>query len=309
VEWPFATLRQKGTTVLTQGFNFFHRIQIESIAPACAFRIGSIAIGISPQIMHVRHNAAFPYGNDQWEQGRGLSAYDFEYKQDGWTYGLKAGAMWLVSTKMRIGASVQSPYKAELKGWARSSMFADTDSVSAKEINLSSEWHMPLSCGLGMVHQIGSYSEINIDVVMDFWAANPKQMDFTFSDSQWAGRLAQADSVAGIRGSSFVTDFQNVLHAGVGFEYMPPQGVIYRAGYRFSTSPVKDESYSLLFPGVHQHWFSCGIGYISGRSIVDLSIAYSFGIAKQLSRPDRPFVSGKYNSYTVLPVLSYRYQF
>jgi long-subunit fatty acid transport protein len=144
---------------------------------------------------------------------------------------------------------------------------------------------------------------------MDFWSANPKQMDFSFSDSQWDGRLARADSVAGIRGSSFVTDFQNVLHAGVGFEYMPPQGVIYRAGYRFSTSPIKDESYSLLFPGVHQHWFSCGIGYISGRSIVDLSIAYSFGVAENVRRPESPFVSGKYDSYTVLPVLSYRYQF
>lgn len=281
---------------------------MESIATACAFRIGPFAVGISPQVLHVHHNAAFPYGNELWRAGKGFSAYNFEYKQEGWTVSAKAGVMWLFSDKLRIGATIQAPYKTDLKGWARSNMFADNDSVSAKKIDLNAQWCMPMSMGIGIVRQIGIYSEINADFIMDFWKSDSKSMDFSFSDPQWETRLTAADSIAGIQGSSWLTEFQNAIHMGVGFEYAPAKGLIYRAGYRISTSPNTGHTYNLFFPGVSQHWFSCGIGYVSGHSVVDLSIAYSFGIAKNVQQ-DRPFVSGKYDSYTVLPALSYQYQF
>lgn len=308
VNWPFALVFTKDVSTTLAAFNMFNRIQIDAVSPSLAFRFGSVAFGVTANVYRLRQHTAFPLANNEWYQDHGEAAYQFEYKQDAWSYGFNFGMMATLSNKLRVGGMVRSAYDAALEGEATSQMLADLDGAATR-VNLSANFEVPWALGAGLVYQLGDSWEMNLDAAYSLWANTQNSFDFQFSDSNWQTRLAEMDTVTGIRGSSFPLAFDNSIDVGLGFEYSPPQGLACRAGYRYSQSPNSAGTYSMLFPSVDQHWLSFGIGYQDGRFSLDASLAYAVGVSKAVAAAENSSSPGKYDSNALVPAVKLQYDF
>lgn len=308
VNWPYALVFTNDISTTLAAFSMYNRIQFDAVSPSLGVRLGKLAFGATATAYRLRQHTAFPLANEEWYQDRGEAAYQFEYKQDAWTFGLNLGMMATLSENSRVGATVRSAYNATLEGEANSMMLAVLDSA-ASQVNLSADFEMPWILGAGLVYELGSSWEMNLDAAYTLWANTPNSFDFLFSDHNWQARLAAVDTVTGIRGSSFPLAFDNTLEIGLGFEYAPLQGLRYRAGYRYCQSPNSPESFSMLFPLVDQHWLSFGVGYREGSVALDASLAYAIGISEKITAVENPASPGKYDSNTLVPAVKLQYDF
>jgi len=102
---------------------------------------------------------------------------------------------------------------------------------------------------------------------------------------------------------------KNNWEIGVGIEYLSSQDLILRAGYRFSQTPNKPETYQLAFPTVSQHWVSAGIGFVEGNYQIDLTAVYAFGIAEKVNQTENEQWYGEYDGQTFIPAISILYRF
>ncbi|MCU7495455.1 MAG: hypothetical protein HF314_18015 [Ignavibacteria bacterium] len=300
VDWPFTIFRMQDSNAVILAFDMTNRIKASAISPSVAYSLGSLTLGLSANVYYVQQFSAFPLQNDR---GRGDAAYQFEYDQNAWTYGFTLGVMADMTEDLRIGATLKSGFKAKLKGTAKSIMFADLDST-AYQTDVSSEYSAPWVAGLGVVYRLKENMFLNADVSYSLWGSIKKTMDFTLDNPVWQSGLSGSDSLVGINPSSINLNYRNTISAGLGFEYSDGEGMAYRFGYRFSQSPNSNATYSMLFPGVDQHWFSFGIGYTGEGYTVDASLAYSLGVSKNISSGSLPALEGKYSSSGIVPAVS-----
>ncbi|HEX2866394.1 MAG TPA: outer membrane protein transport protein [Ignavibacteriales bacterium] len=300
VDWPFTIFRQQDSNAVILAFDMTNRIQANAISPSVAFSLGNLSLGLSANVYHVSYFNAFPLQN---ERSTGDAAYQMEYDQSAWTFGFTLGAMADVTESMRLGLMVKSGFKAKLKGTAKSNMFAELDST-ASQTDVSSTYQTPWVAGLGLVYKLTDNMAINADVAYSMWGSTQKTMNFTLNNSFWQNGLNYTDSLTGINPSGINLNYRNTLSAGVGFEYTAGEGMAYRFGYKFSQSPNSDETYSMLFPGVDEHWFSFGIGYKDEGYTVDASVAYALGVSKNVSSGQMPALAGKYKSNGIYPAVS-----
>lgn len=309
VEWPYAVLRRKGTTVGIAGYDIYNRIMVDAISPSLAVQIDKFKIGLTVLVNRIQNYIAFPIGNTLWYAGKGKVGYQFNYQMDGMVLSCNLGAMAPLSDKLRLGVSIQSGLKTTLEGSARSELFWEVDSINVTQVDLSANFELPWTIGSGMVYQLTDQIDLNWDIAYHFWSGIQQTYDFEFSDNRWFERLAAPDSFAGVQGNQLYNDFHNSIDVGIGAEYKYSEQLVFRSGYRFSQSPNESNTFHLLYPGVHQHWFSIGIGYYSGNYTLDACLAYSFGISQQTKASDNFIFYGKYDSDTVLPAVSLKYHF
>lgn len=300
VDWPFTIFRQQDSNAVILAFDMTNRIQANAISPSVAFNIGGLALGLSANIYHVSYFNAFPLQN---ERNKGNAAYQMEYDQNAWAYGFTLGAMAGVTENLHLGLMLKSGFKAKLKGTAKSNMFADLDST-VSQTNVSSEYQAPWVAGLGLIYKLSDNMAINADLAYSMWGSTQKTMDFTLNNSFWQNGLNYTDSLSGINPSLISLNYRNALMAGVGFEITASEGMAYRFGYRYSQSPNSDKTYSMLSPGVDQHWFSFGIGYKDESYTVDASVAYALGVSKTISSGPVPAIAGRYKSSGIYPAVS-----
>jgi long-subunit fatty acid transport protein len=311
VDWPFAMFRERPGSSVVLVFELVNQLRIDAIAPVVAYKFGKLALGVTLNIYRFDHRLAFPIANAAWLQGRGQSAYQFVYDQDAWTYAPNIGTSFDLSGKLRLAATLRIGYSGDLEGTALSNMFADTalfNPAAPSQVVVSSEFNTPWSLGAGIAYKLSERSEFNFDVMYNLWSGRQSGMQFEFGNDTWQNGLATLDTVTGFNGRHFSLNYDNTLDIGIGYEYAPPEGLTYRAGYRFSKSPNSAETYSLLFPGVHQHWFTAGFGYQSGRFTLDAALAYAIGQSRQIDLPASGMSAGTYNSNVILPVASIRYR-
>jgi long-subunit fatty acid transport protein len=101
---------------------------------------------------------------------------------------------------------------------------------------------------------------------------------------------------------------RNSFVFAIGLEYSGENNLKYRIGYNYQTTPNSDRSYSLLLPNVNQHRISAGIGFLFNQFYLDLSIAYSVGVAKDIKKSQDEYFYGKYDTKTIIPSINVEYQ-
>lgn len=300
VDWPFTIFRMQDSNAVILAFDMTNRITANAISPSVSFSLGGVALGLSANVYRVSQFNAFPLQN---ERGRGNTAYQMEYDQNAWALGFTAGAMTDLSENLRLGIMIKSGFKAKLKGTAKSSMFADLDSTTYLT-DVSSEYQTPWIAGLGIVYKLGENMAVNADFAYNMWGSTEKTMFFTLNNPFWQKGLNNTDSLVGINPSGISLNYRNTFSAGLGLEYNAGEGMAYRFGYKFSQTPNTNETYSMLFPGVDEHWFSFGIGYKDESYTVDASVAYALGVSKNISSGGVPALTGKYKSSGIYPAVS-----
>ncbi|MBN1465664.1 outer membrane protein transport protein [candidate division KSB1 bacterium] len=307
--WPFATYRTKASTIYTSGFDMAHRVRITAIAPSVALQIGVVAIGLSANSYYIAQKTSLPVSNPAWFQDVGLSGYQLEYELDGWSYGLNLGGMIQLSERWRGGLSLRSGYRAELSGVAKSNIYAELDSIPATQVDITSELAMPFQVAAGVVYQLSPEIDVNVDLNYSFWNGTQKTMPVTFAEDFWNSRLSAVDSLSGVQANNITTDMRNCIDFGLGVEYQPAKGLIYRLGYALRGTPVAPGSANLLSPTVNQHCFSLGIGHRTDTIALDAALAYSIGQARTVTPAENLYYAGIYDSHTIGLYLSLNYFF
>ena len=306
VDWPFLAYQFTDSTTSISSLDLYNRFKVNAASLSGALRFDQLTIGVTVSAYQVKQETAFPLENRLWYDSLniGLAAYQFNYNEDAWTYGFDVGLLYDISPDLQIGVMARSGYSADLSGTAQSRYFADLDSA-ASETDLSSKFEIPWVFGGGLVYSLSENLTMNIDVQYSMWSNTQEAMNYDFNNSVWQNNIPLNDSLSGIRADKFILNFQNTIDAGFGLDLKLSE-INLRFGYRFSQSPNSESTYSYLFPAVDQHRVSIGLGYVDENLSAALSVAYSFGMEKEISRSVMGF-DGKYNSSLVIPALTIRY--
>jgi hypothetical protein len=307
-DWPFAVLRATDTASSVLSFSMMNRLEIMSISPALAFRIGPLNIGIAGNIYRVVSQINFPRNNEGWGQNEGLAAYQFSYDLDSWAYGGTIGLLYDINEVLKIGVNAKSGFKADLKGRAESRMFSDLEGAPSR-VDASSEFEIPWKFGLGFLYSINNSTFLNVDGGYSLWGNTGTNMAFAFEDPVWQNRTSEMDSLPGFSANTIPLAFNNSLDIGVGIEHFTTGGIIYRGSYRFSQSINSGPTYSFLFPLVDQHIIALGIGYRDANLTLDAGIAYTFGTATEVLPTENRFLYGEYFTDSYIPSVTLRYEF
>lgn len=309
VSWPFTILKEKGSSSQIYAYDFENKLNVNSITPGMSYKFGPLTAGVAVNIYQVKLNSNFPQTNDLWlpPTDSGSAAYQFSYSMDGWAYGFTLGLGYELSPELSIGLSVRSPFKAELSGDASSAMYAELNGAPGIS-GVETEYQMPWVIGAGVIYNLSDELRVNADLRYNMWKSIEDDMDITFDEAFWSGQTYTEDPDFGVRADKFFVNYDNSADAGIGIEYAPTYSVKYRAGYRYSQTPLKYAMYNLLFSSVDQHWFTFGVGVVEGEWELDITAAYSLGVEKEVTGAV-PALNGKYDNQLFLPSLNLRYNF
>lgn len=309
VNWPFVQFLQNDSGSVALAFDHINEFNINNINPAFSYDFGSFRLGLTANIYQVKHQLGFYQGNETWGEGGGeaLAAYQFTYEQDAWAYGLTLGFQTNLSEDLRIGVVINSAVSASLEGDAKSRMFGDLDSA-ATETTVSSEFELPWRFGVGGIYNLTDNLMLNVDMRYSLWGSTQESMLFEFGDQVWNEGLNEVDSLSGYTGNSIALKFNNSFDVGFGLEYLTDSNIRVRFGYKYSRTPNSDQTYSMLFPAVDQHWVSVGIGFRFEQLYIDAALAYGRGLETEISKDKNFFYHGKYNGDTYLPTINVKYE-
>lgn len=309
VNWPYATYRTKGSTIYTAGYEMAHHVHIRAIAPTIAYQLGRLAIGISFNGYYTSQKTAFPVSNPKWFQGIGTTGYQFQYDLDGWSTGFNLGMMMDFSDHLRVGFSVRSGAKTDLSGIAKSDIYAELDSTSIRQEDVTSTSEMPWNIAAGLVYQLTEKIDLNMDVQYRLWNKVDQVMPFEFTDRYWNNRIMIDDSLSGIAGNNITMAMQNSLDFGLGLEFQAPNRLFYRIGYAFNGTPLAQKTYNLLFPLPNRNWLTAGVGHRSERFAIDGSLAYAIAVPRSVMLSENAYYAGTYNSRALELIISMNYFF
>lgn len=318
IDWPYAMLVGNDLNQVILTFEMFNKISVDAISFTIGYDLGTLALGLALNAYQIRHQMAFPIATPDWDSNSIVrGAYQFNYDQDAWTFGVNLGVSWNLSSKVKIGALIRSGYQADLSGTATSNMFydiaiADTNfsgTPPPAEVSMKSTVEFPWIIGVGMLYDLRENLHLNIDFLYSLWGGVQNNMTMEFDDQIWNDGLAERDSVTGIQASTLNFPAENSIEIGIGIEYYTSPDLVLRAGYRFSQTSNKPETYNLAFPTVSQHWVSAGIGFEEENYQINLSAAYAFGVEENVQQTENEYWYGQYNGNTFIPALSLIYRF
>jgi long-subunit fatty acid transport protein len=304
--WPYAQYYQQDSLNALLVFDLYNDLKVDAISASISYRFGNIIFGLSPLLYHITNKVAFSQDNQKWTSGVGAAAYQFEYDEDAWTFGLNLGAIAEFSDAFKVGLSVRSSYSADLEGTAKSKMFADTDSTD-EATTVISNFEMPWIIGLGSVYSFTSNINLNIDFQYSLWGSTATSINHKFGNLIWQDNLTSTDPTSGINGGTFTLNYNNTIDLGIGFEYVSESMISYRVGYLFSQSPNSNETYSFLYPAVDTHTMSIGVGLREGNLLFDAALSYSIGVEKTVSENTVGNLNGNYNYDSIIPMVTLKY--
>lgn len=309
VNWPFVKRIVGDSSSATLAFDHFNEYAVTAINPSVAMNFGSFSVGVTVNIMNIKHRKGFYQGNKNWESSlEQVGAYQVSIDEDAWAFGGTIGVQGKITPDLKFGAFVKSTVSASLEGNAESSLFRVVDSTDAKT-TVSSDFELPWIFGLGFIYEISPTLRINVDGLYNLWGSTQSSQDYKYGNSIWKDRLSSVDSLSGYTGSSFPLKYENSFDIGFGLEYDASSDVVVRCGYRYSQTQNTDETYSMLYPSIDQHWISVGVGFWFEELYVDMAVAYGTGVQTEVSEGENPFYAGKYNGDTYIPTINIKYQF
>jgi len=310
VRWPLAMLFNVNNVKRVYGFQLTSRLRADAISPVIGFRLRQLALGFSANIYSFNSHLSFPVSNPEYELNGEDPAYQLDIVQTGQAFSWNTGFVYMVSNQLRVGGSLRGGVSVDLSGNANTDLFFDIDSTAQKS-QVNSRIKTPTIGGLGILYKINDNLSLNLDVTASLWGSTLSSSEFAYDDTAWVSRIpiTVQDSVTGYSLSKQPLEFRNSFDIGLGIEYRTEGNLQYRFGYRFTQTPNSKQSFSLLMPEVNRHWFSLGIGYQQAGYIIDLGIAYSLGIGKEIPDSVSEHFSGEYDSKVIIPSINVRYVF
>jgi len=309
VRWPLALMFTENGITRLYGFQLKSRLIADAYSQVFGLQVGKMSLGAAINIYQIYQQFEFPISNPEWQTNRTNPVYALNLEQEDNAIGWSLGFILPITTTIKVGGSIRSGVDFDLEGNAKTDCFYALDSL-AKKSRLHSRFQMPMTGGIGILYKPTDQLNLNIDLSSEFWGSTQSKLDFNYSDTAWSAIIAAAprDSITGYWRSEMPFYDRNSFVFAIGLEYSGENNLKYRIGYNYQTTPNSDRSYSLLLPNVNQHRISAGIGFLFNQFYLDLSIAYSVGVAKDIKKSQDEYFYGKYDTKTIIPSINVEYQ-
>ena len=286
--------------------NYESRIRAYVISPVIATELSDkLSVGIAGHALYGHFEltngawvdtTAFVHNDttsvDTWTLH--LNPYQMSEDLTGWAYGATVGALYRVSDRMSLGASVRTPMTVTFDGTVEVTSTSD-DYVSPLQ-NESFDFTFPMWAGAGFAYR---------DFMFDGMTLTADVQWTQWSKVSEIAREVDNDLPNGL--GTTTLDWENTLEFGFGLEYRVSRSVSMRFGYRSSPSPVPDSTYDFAMPVASKSVIGVGVGYRRDVWALDMSLVYQAGQKRRLA------VAGdedhKYLDDVMVPSLSLTYGF
>jgi long-chain fatty acid transport protein len=212
-----------------------------------------------------------------------------DVKSTGATFVWSIGAQYQWSERTRFGLVYQSESRCTLEGNAAVITLAPVVLQSEFDAELDLTW--PRSLGLGMTHDLNARNRFSMDLIWINWESAFDSLGMRLSNPS-------NPVVPGLLGPSlsdqFPLEWNDSLSVRLGYEFLPTDWSIIRAGYVYNINQVPDRTLTPFIPATLEHAFSLGWGCSRGSCGFDIAYQYSFGPRREVDTSD--LVGGDFNS-------------
>ncbi|MEG8989754.1 outer membrane protein transport protein [Ignavibacteria bacterium 4148-Me] len=306
VSWPYVLLFKIGKTSVTTASDMYNEITTKRISPSISYKTNKFMLGLSLDVFQVVHNVAYAIGNDKYLKNIGLPTYQLDMSNKGWGLEYIFGVIYELSNKTRIGLSINSGTSIKLKGTANSKLYEIRDSTKSS-VGVESEFQNPWRIGFGILYKINNYINLNFDFRYNIYSSLNEKIVFTYDNKKWESNKFNLDTITGFSAGYILQKFKDSFDAGAGIEYKASHNLEIYLGYRYSSTPNKEETYNLLMPTVNQHSISCGLSYHDSEMTISGSIIYNMGDSKKVLNKTNKLFNGLYDIKGVIPMLTIKY--
>ncbi len=263
----------------------------------------------------------------------------------GWGVGFKAGALWKVSEKLNLAATVNVPFNLTVSGTSSQEFYMPKDTTLWKwndsadvknigtvgwlflsgakvvdEADFETTLKLPPSMAIGFAYAPSEKLTVALDAEYTFWSKF-KGFDFTYTNHH--GLSGPADTSALARNFftadlSFPVDWQNTSKVMIGVSYDYADFLTLLAGASLDQSPARNaKELSPLFVNTG-NMYGFNTGFIAHIERWDIGLASSYFKQSDLTvstpstfgqEEDLVLFPGDYKAATYETILSFNYRF
>lgn len=291
---PYGTNSDYSDKALVGGFADETSLKSIDIQPTFAYRFtDTLSVGVGIDIVYAKGrlskqldlvpyvpNPGHPLNNDAFKGYENT----FVVEGDDYGYGWNVGVMWDISPATTFGFAYRSEIDFDLTG--DSEFKQDTNVqvfneaagavVTIPKVNKQAS-RVPLtgprSATFSLAHQVNDALQVQGGITWTDWSSF-KYFDIIATES------GIIDDLSGL-GENYighiVEKWHDTLAYAIGATYTLNDQWLFRLGYAFDESPVKDKYRTARVPDNDRQWLTGGFRYSVNRDVsVDLGMAYLF---------------------------------
>jgi len=267
-----------------------------NVNPAVSYKISdavSLGIGLNYQKTEAELTNALMLPGPLGEGRAKLDADD-----DGW--GWNIGALFQVSSDMRIGAAYRSAVDYSLEGSISATTLAG---VSVVNLPAKADITFPDTFTLSAVQRFGEQWELLGDLSYTRWSE--------------IGTVSIVETTGGTQRDELVLDFEDAWRVALGVNYHQSTSWTFKGGVAWDQSPVTDDNRTARLPDADRVWVAIGAKYRFGKSsAIDVGYAHLFVSDADINRTRTQFgtplsttVTGSYDTSIDIFSLQLTYTF
>lgn len=277
--------RQWSEDGLTRYVSLENNVLTVSANPTVAYRVSpklSVGLGVSYMISHIDAERKIDQSAVGGNDGESL------LKGDGGGWGYNFGLLFKPDDRWSLGLAYRSRIKVDYSG-----------DLEIKKIAPALQPIFGGSYFKTSIHTASNFPE-----VVSLGAAFRPNRNWTISlDLEWFGWSSFDESTlqvenkvpaAGITDQTTLLGWKDVWTIKVGAEYKITEKLSLRGGYAYIQSPIPDLTLDPSNPDSIQHYFSVGLGYKTGKYILDFFYMAGFFEDREVQNP---ILSGKYENF------------
>jgi long-chain fatty acid transport protein len=270
---------------LTRYVSLENNVLTLSANPTVAYRISprlSVALGVNYTISRIEAERKID------QSAVGGSDGESVLKEDGGGWSYNFGVLFKPDERWSLGLAYRSKIEIDYSGHL--------------EIKNIAPALQPLFGG--SYFETGVHTSSDFPQVVSLGAAFRPSKKWTISlDAEWFGWSSFKESTlrvehkvpeAGITDNTAPLNWKDVWTIKLGAEYKITEKFSLRGGYAYIQSPVPDLTLDPSNPDSTQHYFSIGLGYKTGKYILDFFYMAGFLEDREVQNP---ILTGKYENF------------
>ncbi len=271
-------------------FEWESSLAILSLSPAVGIEVNpNLSVGIALNLY---------YGMMKLKRPAPIVPYvlysQYEESIKGMAVGATLGMLFKPTSKLSIGLTFRTPFKAKLKG--------DADLPGAALFGLPTTddaertVKAPLWAGVGICLKPTPKLTLTADLQYTNWG---KLKSIPVSYTSWAGTPIES-------GSELHLKWKDATQIRFGMEYKVSACFALRAGFYLDPRVGVDETANILLPELGYKWICFGFGIKKGSIILDVAVEYGIGknvVVAPVNPPDNR-MPGTYGMKLFVPNIS-----
>jgi long-chain fatty acid transport protein len=265
---PFGLQTEYDTPWLGQYQAIKSKLETVNVNPAVAYRVNNwLSLGAGVNWQHAKAELT----NSVYLGAAGDGAAQVEGDSDAWGYNL--GALFQVSSDMRIGVAYRSNIKQDLEGNVTFTLppgFPALPQVANGPVTASID--LPETASISVFQRFDDRWDIMSDITWTHWS---RFQDLTVMRSNGTVLTTQAEN------------WSNTWRFSLGLNYRATEKLMWRFGTAYDQTPVSDTYRTPRIPDQNRLWVSIGVQYAFTPGLsLDVGYAHLFVNNASVNQPN-----------------------